>query len=694
MMKKIKKFLMLMFLAGQFTAQAQDGLFISEIADPGDEYTGRFIELFNAGSETVDFGTTVMYLTRQSNGGTTWGTVQLTGTVAPGRTYVIGGSAFESHYGFAPDLVTGILTGNGDDPYSLYIGGNHETGSLHDIYGETNTDGTGEAWEYTDSRAVRDAFVDSPGTLWFSSEWTIAPAGIADCDPGTHNGSPGGGPVTPVGDFAIYAGSDTVEYGEPFQLGILVSELLASDDIISFQLDIAYDPSLLEYAYASVIGTIADGGTLAENNAQAGEVSISYMNTDPLIGSGEILWLTFTTLGMGSTDVALSNAFLNNLSVTELYSGTVLVSESTPPAASITYSDTINRLSDVLQITAAFSEEMDPATPVHLEMSGAVTETALEMVRVSATEYSYLYFIPRAGGTVNVSFSNGTDMNGNPVVAAPTEGSTFDIIPIRPGDVNDDGVVQAYDAALALQHSVGLDPIPEADPLPWEPWRDSTANIDGQGGITAYDAGLILQYSAGIESFTGTALKTLYDADVRVEQVGKELIFYSSGTLVGLNVTAQHGGDFLGTPTFLLEEHLTAVNMNGETYKVGLCTAYPPGEETAIMRIPVNHPGQLTLNLGINDRLKKIAIDLTTAVSRYAEKTWSVYPNPAHEILYIEGVTGPAAIEIFDLQGRSRISSSIEGAEMSIDLGRLERGTYLIRIDVGDHSMQEKFLVQ
>lgn len=694
MMKKITKFWLLMFLAGQFAAQAQDGLFISEIADPGDEYTGRFIELFNAGTETVDFGTTVMYLTRQSNGGTTWGTVQLTGTVAPGRTYVIGSSAFESHYGFAPELVTGILTGNGDDPYSLYIGGNHETGSLHDIYGETNTDGTGEAWEYTDSRAVRDEFVDSPGTLWFSSEWTIAPAGIADCDPGTHNGSPGGGPVTPVGDFAIYAASDTVEYGEPFQLGILVSELLASDDIISYQFDIAYDPSLLEYAYASVIGTIADGGTLAENNAQAGEVSISYMTADPLVGAGEILWLTFNTLGMGSSDITLSNAFLNNLSVTELYNGSVLVSESTPPAASITYSDTINRLSDMLQITATFSEEMDPATPVQLEMSGAVTETALEMVRVSATEYSYLYFIPRAGGTVNVSLSNGTDMNGNTVIATPSAGGTFEIIPIRPGDVNDDGVVQAYDAALTLQHSVGLDPIPEADPLPWEPWRDSTANIDGQGGITAYDAGLILQYSAGIESFTGTALKTLSVADVRVEQAGQELIFYSSGTLVGLNVTAKNGGDLLGTPTFLQEEQLTAVNINGETYRVGLCTAYPPGEETAIMRIPVNHPGQVTLNLGINDRLKKIAIDVTTGVGRYAEKTWTVYPNPAREILYIEGITGPAAIEIFDLQGRSLISSIIEGTEMGIDLGRLERGTYLIRIDAGDHSMQEKFMVQ
>ena len=136
MKKNFTQLLLGAMLMTSVVAAAQEGLFISEIADPGDEYTGRFIELFNAGSESVDFTNIVFYLSRQSNGGATWGEVQLTGSVAAGATYVIGGSAFESFYGFAPDLVTGILTGNGDDPYSLYEGGGHATGMLHDIYGD------------------------------------------------------------------------------------------------------------------------------------------------------------------------------------------------------------------------------------------------------------------------------------------------------------------------------------------------------------------------------------------------------------------------------------------------------------------------------------------------------------------------------------------------------------------------------
>ena len=96
-----------------FSAGAQDSLFISEVIDPQDDYTGRFIELYNAGSEPVDFSATSCFLSRQSNGGTTWGDLQLIGTVASGATFVIGGSGFEALYGFAADQESGIRIGNG-----------------------------------------------------------------------------------------------------------------------------------------------------------------------------------------------------------------------------------------------------------------------------------------------------------------------------------------------------------------------------------------------------------------------------------------------------------------------------------------------------------------------------------------------------------------------------------------------------
>jgi hypothetical protein len=68
---------------------------------------------------------------------------------------------------------------------------------------------------------------------------------------------------------------------------------------------------------------------------------------------------------------------------------------------------------------------------------------------------------------------------------------------IKYGDIDVNGFVQAYDAALAIQYSVGLDPLPIADPLPWETWRIKVADVDGVVGVTANDASLILKYTVG-----------------------------------------------------------------------------------------------------------------------------------------------------------------------------------------------------
>ena len=51
------------------------------------------------------------------------------------------------------------------------------------------------------------------------------------------------------------------------------------------------------------------------------------------------------------------------------------------------------------------------------------------------------------------------------------------------GDVDANFMVQAYDAALTLQYSVGKDPLPQLDPLPWDNWRLQAANVDGVQGI-------------------------------------------------------------------------------------------------------------------------------------------------------------------------------------------------------------------
>jgi len=672
------------------SAGAQDSLFISELADPADDYAGRFIELYNAGSEAIDFSTASFYLSRQSNGGTSWGDLQLAGTVAPGKTFVIGGSGFEALFGFTPDQVTGILTGNGDDAYALFQGGDHSTGVLHDLYGVIDTDGTGEPWEYEDSRAVRVDSILVPNPAWSGVEWEIMPANLADCDPGTHLGSGG---TVPAGDYALAVLNDTVNWGEPPELRILVNELLPEDQVISFQFDVSFDAQVLEYTGISLDGTLSEGGTVAVNDQVPGRLTIGYMHTVAITGAGDLLHIQFNALTLDTTVVSLSNAYLNSVPVTDLTPGTLIIHETAPPTAVVTYSDSVNRFADTLLITAVFSEEMDPATPVLLSMNGAVMLQEAVMIRLGATLYNYPFSVPGTGGEVQISFSGGADLWGNEVVAQPVEGGSFQIIPFHPGDVDDDGIILAYDAALTLRYSVGMDPLPETDPVPWEPWRDSTANVDGEAGITAHDAGLILRYSAGlITGFAESALKSGTGALMTVSLEDECLVFYSHGELLGFNLDVASPAGVLGNPVILNDGFLSAVNISEDRYRVGLCTAVPAGDGEAVMKIPCNGPGQVLLHMMHNTTEQSIQLDLETRVTGPEAGKFLIYPNPVRDRLYMEGLSGPALVRILSLLGQQLLSVRLQEDQGEIELSALEPGIYLIVVETGDVILTRRFV--
>jgi hypothetical protein len=673
------------------SARAQDSLFISEVTDPADDFAGRFIELFNAGGEPVDLNATTFYLSRQSNGGTSWGDLLLTGTVQPGATFVIGGSGFEALYGFAPDQESGILIGNGDDAYCLFREGDHETGVLHDIYGVIDMDGTGEPWEYEDSRAFRVEQIATPNTAWSAAEWVIAPANVADCDPGTHNGSVINDTITP-GDFSLVLISDTVPPGQPVEVPVRVSELTAADNIISYQMDIEFDPLALEYTGETLEGTLAEGGTVVVNSSVAGRLSLGYMNTTALTGAGSILRLQFQSLVPDTTDLFLTHAYLNTIPVPDAH-GTVIISETAPPTAVISYSDSVIRFADTLIITATFSEPMDPSNPVLIDLTGAVTLTDGEMTRLSETIYRYPFLVPKTGGEVTVGLGNGTDLWGNELVPVPISGATFFIIAFNPGDVNDDGAIQAYDAALALQYSVGIDPIPLEDPLPWENWRDSTANVDGLGGITANDAGMILQFSAGIISgFPNGVMVPLSAPDVTVEVLDRHLLFYSHGELLGLNIDATSEKGMLGTPEILKEGFLSAINMDGNHYRIGLCTASSLEDGDAFLKIPFNGSGAVTFRMIMNTEEKEVTVDLATGLNEPVKGGIEIYPNPVTDILKIGGLIRPAVAEIYNIHGQLLVAAQTDGPFGEIDLSALPAGLYMISLETDGETLVKRFI--
>ncbi len=172
------------------------GLFISEVTDPGDQYTGRYVELYNATGSDIDFDSETWYLTAQANGSWSWD-LQLTGVATNGKTFVVASSAanYPTYYGSEANQYYGSMSGNGDDGYFLYSGGDHTAGTLVDAYGEIGVDGTGEDWEYLDTHAERNSDINTPATTWTASEWTIpASADMADMTPNAHTAPAAGEP--------------------------------------------------------------------------------------------------------------------------------------------------------------------------------------------------------------------------------------------------------------------------------------------------------------------------------------------------------------------------------------------------------------------------------------------------------------------------------------------------------------------
>ncbi len=230
--------------------------------------------------------------------------------------------------------------------------------------------------------------------------------------------------------------------------------------------------------------------------------------------------------------------------------------------------------------------------------------------------------------------SNGL-LNTEPV-SISNDGVVF-IVYNNYGDVDNNELIQAYDAALTLQYSVGLDPLPLVDPLPWEDWRLNVANVDGVAGISANDAALILQHSVylinsfPVESYLRSAVANT--ADIIITQEDNQLVFKSKGNLIGLNIFALSNKEVLGTPNVIA---------------TGIVT--------------INQP------------------------------ELRVYPNPTTDILQISQLEKGTTLSVYDLSGRLLLQQTASSSTETLSVGHLNNGLYQLVIDANRIHTFSKFV--
>ncbi len=103
-----------------------------------------------------------------NGGGTDGEELTLSGSATAGQFIYVSSEStgFTTFFGFTPDFVSGAANINGDDAIELFM-----NGSVIDIFGDINTDGSGEAWEYLDGWAYRDDGTGPDGTSFNIGNW-------------------------------------------------------------------------------------------------------------------------------------------------------------------------------------------------------------------------------------------------------------------------------------------------------------------------------------------------------------------------------------------------------------------------------------------------------------------------------------------------------------------------------------------
>ncbi|WP_164975173.1 DUF5689 domain-containing protein [Lutibacter sp. HS1-25] len=145
-------------------------IMITEIADPKNNVSARFVELYNAGESSVSLNG--WKLNKYLNGSTSVSSnpVGLDGIhISAGGFAIIANTDFETVFNMAPNIVSTYISGNGDDVYELV----DNTGKTIDIFGIIGQDGNATNWEYLDGGAVRNTWINNPSNLFNNSEWII-----------------------------------------------------------------------------------------------------------------------------------------------------------------------------------------------------------------------------------------------------------------------------------------------------------------------------------------------------------------------------------------------------------------------------------------------------------------------------------------------------------------------------------------
>lgn len=279
------------------------------------------------------------------------------------------------------------------------------------------------------------------------------------------------------------------------------------------------------------------------------------------------------------------------------------------------------------------------------------------------------------------------------------------------GDVDNDNQILAFDAAKVLKYSVGLDAMPDEDPMPWDLWRTGTADINYDGLILASDASDILKHSVGLidefSSIKGKGLNPEVIAYVSNKLIQLEAL---NGGLFGFNIEFEKNQSMtFNEPTTTLNA-LIASNFTENNVKVAIASSVElKGNFLTIPIESVDGDEVLTIDYFINATPGQFEVDLSgwlTTNEALVNKPKSFelnqnYPNPFNpstSIEYAIPFDAHITLEVFNALGQ-KVMELVNGRKSAgyysetFDASGLSSGVYLYKLTAPSFTQTKKMLL-
>ena len=583
---------------------------------------------------------------------------------------------FTSFFGFAPQYTSGAMGINGDDAVELF-----ESGAVIDVFGDINTDGSGQPWDYLDGWAYRVDGTGPDGSTFTLSNWTFS--GINALD-GESTNAGAANPI-PVGTYSTTASTTpTINVtGNPGNMFYFEGNGPSTEEEftvsgLNLTSDINIDASTPAFEFS-----LNSGGTFSS--------SISITPSGGTVNATTVYVRLVSGLSVGSysadATVSSTGASSQLVSLSGLVDPADPLIDITGGISNLSYNEGNGpSAEDSFAVGGLFlTEDITVTAPANFEVSltsGSGFGSSVTVSQTGGTAADTDVFIRLVAGLAQGTYSGD--------VTATSTGATDQIIPVN-GEVFPSATCANVGDIIITE--VMQNPSVNGDPAGeyFEVYNTTGSAIDMIGWVIKDDLST---------SETHTISSTLIVAAGDYVVIGNEAVPNGNTPM-----DYTYGNDISlgnGTDGVIIECSSTTIDVviwdNGTTFPdpSGASMELSTTALDAVSNDNGANWGEATTAFGDGDLgTPGAANDFTLSNNQFDVNTFKIYPNPNNTgVLTVIGNSNATLnINVYDVLGQRVLSQEIM-SNSTIDVSKLKSGVYLVNIVQDNRTVTKKLVIK